>query len=107
MSALAEIPAPEIVYQYLNIWVGGASFATPKNIKEAVITFKVNNSWFTQNKRSSSDIRMFRWDGSEWVMLETMEISKNIDFTFFEVRTNAFSPFAISGIKGGITSSNS
>ena len=39
-----EAPEGE-VYNFLNIWVGNSGYATPKNIENAVICFKVKKSW--------------------------------------------------------------
>jgi len=45
------------------------------------------------------DIKLLRWDGNQWVTLETFEIDKDSTYTYFDGKTNAFSPFAISGLK--------
>ncbi len=74
---------------------GTSGFVSPKNIKEAVIGFRVMNSWLSDNGIPAADIRLIRWDGTKWVQLETKLISygeKNIDF---EARTSAFGIFAI------------
>lgn len=99
-STLVKIKPPGVVYKNVNIWVGTTGFALPKNIKEAVIKFKVANSWMSENGASGSDIVLVKWDGSNWVQLETKESSKEGDSTIFEAKTNAFSPFAIISTKG-------
>jgi hypothetical protein len=43
---------------------------------------------------------MFRWDGTQWVRLETQLKYKDDSFTHYEAKTDAFSPFAIVGLKG-------
>ncbi len=40
-SSLVKNPAPGDVYKNVNVWVVPSGFGSPKNIKEAVITFKV------------------------------------------------------------------
>lgn len=45
---------------------------------------------------------MVKWDGSKWAQLETMEKTKDSTFTYFETKTDTFSGFAITGLKGGI-----
>jgi PGF-pre-PGF domain-containing protein len=96
-STLVKVPPEGLVYKNANIWVGTTGFATPKNIKEALIKFRVNNDWMSTNGFSASDIVLNRWDGSQWIALETREMDASQEFTFFEAKTNSFSPFAIVG----------
>jgi PGF-pre-PGF domain-containing protein len=103
-SALVKTPAPGLVYMNVNIWVGTSGFAVPKNIKSATIGFKVDNSWLTANGLSSSDVKLLKWDGSQWIQLETTQNEKSDAFTFFEGKTTSFSPFAISAKVSEITS---
>lgn len=98
-SSLIKAKPEGLVYKNFNIWVGTSGFATPKNIKEALIKFHVENSWMSSNGVSANDIVLLRWDGSNWVKLETRELSKTNDYTIFEAKTTAFSPFAISALK--------
>lgn len=98
-STLVNNPAPGTVYKNINIYVGTASFSTPKNIKEAVITFRTENSWLDNNGFAGSEVRMHRWDGKKWEELETKMKSKDSAYTWFEAYTKQFSPFAISGLK--------
>ncbi|HEY9206305.1 MAG TPA: PGF-pre-PGF domain-containing protein [Candidatus Methanoperedens sp.] len=98
-SSLVKIPAPGIVYKNVNIWVGTYGFAVPKNIKEAVIRFRVENSWIQDNDLVASDVRMVRWDGSQWTQVDTSEHSKDGTYIYYEARTDSFSSFAIGGLK--------
>lgn len=99
-STLVKEPAPGIVYRNANIWVGTSGFAVAKNIKVAVIRFRVENAWISSNGFSQSDIRMFKWDGSKWIKLETMVDGKDSGYSYFEAKTDSFSSFAIVGLKG-------
>ncbi|VVB54187.1 Uncharacterised protein [uncultured archaeon] len=101
-STLVKDDAPGDVYKYVNIWVGTSGFAVPKNIKEAVIKFKLENSWLTSKGFKESDIAMLRWDGTQWISLATEKKNSDETFTYYEAKTNAFSPFAISGVKGTV-----
>ncbi|NJD77414.1 MAG: PGF-pre-PGF domain-containing protein, partial [Candidatus Methanoperedens sp.] len=101
-SVLVKSPAPGKVYSNINIWVGTYGFALPRNIKEAVIRFKVANSWIDENNVARSDVKMVRWDGSQWTQIETKEKSKDNTYTYYDAMTDSFSSFAISGIKGVI-----
>lgn len=94
-----------IVYKNANIWIGTSGMAVPKNIKEALIKFKVDNSWISTNGISTSDIVLVKWDGSSWIKLETKVSSKDNTNTYFEGKTNSFSPFAITGLKSSGTPS--
>ncbi len=89
-SKLVTSPPSGVVYKNVNIWPGS------KRIKEALINFKVENSWLSNNNLAGSDVKLLKWDGSTWLQLETSEIRKDADFTYFEAKTSAFSPFAIS-----------
>jgi PGF-pre-PGF domain-containing protein len=99
-SILVSNDAPGNVYKYLNIWVGSLGFAVPKNIKEGVVKFKVENSWITSNGFADSDIKMLKWNGIEWTSLAAEKKNSDEKFTYFEAKTTSFSPFSISGVKG-------
>lgn len=98
-STLVSDDAPGNVSKYLNIWVGSSGFAIPKNIKEGVVKFKLENSWITSNGFTDSDIKMLKWNGIQWVTLATEKKNSDEKFTYYESNTTSFSPFAISGIK--------
>jgi PGF-pre-PGF domain-containing protein len=103
-SSLVKSPAPGNVYKNVNLWVGTSGFASPKNIKEAEIIFKIENSWISSNNIRSSSIKMVRWDGSKWDQLETSEITKDSNFSYFNAKTNAFSSFAITQLGNAVSS---
>jgi S-layer protein (TIGR01567 family) len=94
-STLVKIAPEGLVYKNANIWVGTSGYATPKNIKEALIKFKIDNTWMSANGVSSSDIVLMKWDGKGWISLKTTVVSKDDTNSYFEGWTNAFSPFAI------------
>jgi PGF-pre-PGF domain-containing protein len=54
---VSELPSDE-VYKSLNIWVGNSEFATPNNIKNAVVCFKVKKSWIQDKKINQSSITL-------------------------------------------------
>lgn len=99
-SILVSDDAPGNVYKYLNIWVGSLGFAVPKNIKEGIVKFKVENSWLTSNGFTDSDIKMLKWNGIEWITLATEKKNSDEKFTYYDAKTTSFSPFAISSMKG-------
>ncbi|KCZ72813.1 hypothetical protein ANME2D_01248 [Candidatus Methanoperedens nitroreducens] len=100
-SSLVGSSPPGLVYKNINILVGTSGFAVPKNIKEAIVRFSVENSWLESNNLAGSDINMVRWDGSKWIQLATTETTKDSTHTYYEVETDTFSAFAITGLKGG------
>ncbi len=89
-SKLVTASPPGTVYKNVNVWAG------TKRIKEALIRFKVENSWLGSN---GSNVKMVKWDGSKWVQIETAEKTKDGTFTYFEAKTDTFSIFAITGLK--------
>ncbi|MBU4221783.1 MAG: PGF-pre-PGF domain-containing protein [Euryarchaeota archaeon] len=95
-SKLVATSAPGTAYKNLNIWAGS------KKIKEALVRFKVENTWITSNSFADSDVKMLKWDGTQWTQLETTQKTKDNTYTYFEAKTDTFSSFAISGVKGGV-----
>jgi len=96
-SKSVALPPPGTVYKNLNI------FAGTEKIKEAVIRFKVENSWISGNNLTETDVKMFKWDGSKWVELETIENTKDSAFTYYEVKVQTFSLFAVTGSKAAVS----
>ncbi len=96
-SKLVKEPAPGIVYKNVNVWIG------TKRMKEGLIRFKVENSWLDSNSLAGSEVRMVKWDGSQWAQIETAEKTKDDTYTYYEAKTDTFSVFAITGLKGGVT----
>ncbi len=87
---------PGTVYKNINILAG------TKRMKEALVRFRVENSWLGSNSLAGSDVKMLHWVGSQWTQLETAQTTKDDTYTYYETKTDTFSPFAISGIKGGV-----
>ncbi len=104
-STFVNNPPKGLVYKNINIWVGTSGVATPRNIKEALIKFRVDNTWMSSNGVKGSDIVLVKWNGTDWIQLETMELSRDDTYTFFQGKTNAFSPFAITTNVDGARSS--
>ncbi|NJD53620.1 MAG: PGF-pre-PGF domain-containing protein [Candidatus Methanoperedens sp.] len=99
-STLLDVAAPGLVYKNENIWIGTTSFAARKSMKDAVIRFRVENSWMADNNIQSEDISIFKWGGI-WNKLETKEVGEDDSYHYFEAKTDSFSHFAISALKGG------
>jgi PGF-pre-PGF domain-containing protein len=95
-TRIAGISAPPgSVYKNVNVWSGS------KNIRKALIKFKVENTWILNNKVESGDLVLVKWDGSQWVKLVTLETMKDDTYCFYEANTDSFASFAITALKGG------
>ncbi|MGB8218080.1 MAG: PGF-pre-PGF domain-containing protein, partial [Candidatus Methanoperedens sp.] len=46
-------------------------------------------------------VKLLHWDGSKWNQLDTAQTTQDGTYTYYEAKTTALSPFAISGITGG------
>lgn len=95
-SKLVTSPAPGTVYKNVNIWAG------TKRLKEAIIRLKVENSWLDGNNFATGDTKMVKWNGNKWILLDTAETGKDASYTYFEVKTDTFSIFAITELKSGV-----
>ncbi|KKG15832.1 cell surface protein [Methanosarcina sp. 2.H.T.1A.6] len=94
-SVLTPKDPSGIVYRYLNIWVGNEGFATPENIANAVIGFRVNRAEITENETEGPSVFMYRYSGGKWNALPTRKTGEDNHYMYFESRTPGFSPFAI------------
>jgi PGF-pre-PGF domain-containing protein len=83
------------VYKYLNIWVGNEGFATPENIENAIIGFRVNRAEITENETEGPSVFMYRYSDGKWNALPTRKTGEDGQHMYFEARTPGFSPFAI------------
>lgn len=83
------------VYRYMNIWVGNEGFATPENIANAIIGFRVNRAEITENETGGPTIFMYRYSDGKWNALPTRKTGEDSQYMYFEARTPGFSPFAI------------
>ncbi|AGB48831.1 subtilisin-like serine protease [Methanomethylovorans hollandica DSM 15978] len=98
-SKLVSSDAEGIVYKYINIWVGKSGFATPSNMNDIRINFKVNNSWIQEMGLAPEEVILQRYNGSSWEVLPTTLQSDTIEYSIFESTTPGFSAFAITGEK--------
>lgn len=83
------------VYKYLNIWVGNEGFATPENIANAIIGFRVKSSEISENETEGPSVFMYRYSNGKWKALPTRKMGEDDKYMYFESRTPGFSPFAI------------
>lgn len=96
------------VYRHVNIWVGNQGTADPKNIENAVVSFRVEKDWIDSNGVDESEIGLSRYSEGKWGELSTRKVGEDDRYVYFEAETPGFSPFAItvpeasvSGVDGG------
>ena len=75
-SVLTPKDPSGIVYRYLNIWVGNEGFATPENIANAVIGFRVKRSEITENETEGPSVFMYRYSDGKWNALPTRKTGR-------------------------------
>lgn len=79
------------VYKYLSI--------THMNIDEkldrASIRFKVTKAWVDENGFRSSQVKLMRFDGTDWVPLATSMSTSDDTYYYYTAITTSFSNFAI------------
>jgi PGF-pre-PGF domain-containing protein/uncharacterized repeat protein (TIGR01451 family) len=95
-TLVSGLPSGE-VYKSLNIWVGNSGFATPSNIENAVVCFKVEKSWIQDKKIDKSSITLNRYSDKKWEQLLTSLLKEDDKYLYFTAKTPGFSPFAITG----------
>jgi hypothetical protein len=96
-STLASALPSGVIYKSLNIWVGNAGFATPNNIENSVICFKVEKAWIEDKKIDPASITLYRYSEEKWNKLETSQLKEDNKYLYFTAKTPGFSPFAIKG----------
>uniref|UniRef100_UPI000B9160FF DUF5018 domain-containing protein n=1 Tax=Methanolobus psychrotolerans TaxID=1874706 RepID=UPI000B9160FF len=84
------------VYRNINIWVGKTGYATPDNIADPVIGFRITRDWMDNNDIDTDSIVLNRYDG-RWNKLTTVQTNSDDTYLYFEASTPGFSPFAITG----------
>ena len=95
-TLVSQLPSGE-VYKSLNIWVGNSGFATPNNIENSVVCFKVEKSWLQDKGINRPSITLNRYNDKKWNSLPTSLLSEDIKYLYFTAQTPGFSPFAITG----------
>jgi PGF-pre-PGF domain-containing protein len=97
-STLVSEPPADKLYKYINIWVGNSGFATPDNIENPVVYFKVEKSWIQDKNMDKSSINLNRYNNSKWEQLSTNLSGEDDNYLYFTANTQGFSsPFAITG----------
>ncbi len=97
-STLVSEPPSDEVYKFVNIWVGNSGFATPDNIENATVYFKVEKSWLQDQNIDKSSVTFNRYNDSQWNPLQTTLAGEDNEYLYFIAETPGLSsPFAITG----------
>ncbi len=97
-STLVSEPPSDEVYKFVNIWVGNSGFATPDNIENATVHFKVEKSWLQDKNIDKSSVTFNRYNDSKWNPLQTTLAGEDDKYLYFTAETPGLSsPFAITG----------
>ncbi|MFY1111338.1 MAG: PGF-pre-PGF domain-containing protein [Methanosarcinaceae archaeon] len=107
VSKVVSTPPSGMVYRNANIWVGNAGTASPDNIENAVVGFRVEKDWIASNGVDESEIRLCRFSEEKWGELSTRKIREDSNYVYFEAETPGFSPFSITvpSPEGGVSGS--
>ena len=86
-------PSSQNTYMYLSITTNQIE----SNFTGAVIEFKVEKSWFIYYNINETSIKLLRYNNGQWAELETIEVSDDGTYKYYEAKTEGFSTFAIVG----------
>lgn len=95
-TLVSSLPSDEI-YKFINIWVGNSGFATPDNIENSVVSFKVEKSWVQDKSIDKSSITLNSYADKKWNALPTDLSGEDDKYLYFSAKTSGFSYFAITG----------
>lgn len=98
-SSLTPTEPEGEIYKHLNIWVGNGGFATPENIENAIVGFKVSKDWIDEKDVIADSLTLQHFSDNRWYSLPTRKVDEDDDYIYFEAETPGFSPFAITASK--------
>lgn len=87
-----------IAYQYLEIRKSNS--VDDESIEKALIFFKVEKGWLEKNDIHEKSISLLRFDGLQWIALETLKSNEDNIYVYYNSTTPGFSYFAIVGDSG-------
>ena len=97
-STLVSEPPSDEVYKFINIWVGTSGYATPNNIENAIVNFKIEKSWLQDKNIDKSSITLNRYNDTKWDALPTNLLGEDDKYLYLTAETLGLSsPFAITG----------
>ena len=93
-ALVSELPEGE-VYKSFNVWVGNSGYATPKNIENSEVCFKVEKSWVQEKDMDQASITLNTYRDKKWEQLPVTLSEEDDKFLYFTAETPGFSSFAI------------
>jgi PGF-pre-PGF domain-containing protein len=95
-SLVTELPAGE-TYKSFNVWVGNGGVATPKNIENPEIGFKVEKSWPQNNSIDPASITLNRYADKIWEQFPVFMAGEDSNYLYFTANVSGYSSFTITG----------
>ena len=101
VSSLAQRPLSTVqpegkVHSYLEIV---KSVLENSDLERSTITFKVSKTWLLENKVPKEEMALYRFNGGNWVKLQTSIMKEDTVSVYYIAITPGFSYFAIAGGK--------
>lgn len=96
-SALVSALPDGEVYKSFNVWVGNSGFASPENIENPVICFKVERAWVQDKNIDQASISLNRYSNKTWEKLPVNLSGEDSRHLYFTAGVPGFSFFAITG----------
>ena len=87
-----------IIYQFYEFALENIA---ETDIKNATITFAVNNSWVSENSIDTGKILLQRWTGTEWSKITAKKGIEGADSAEFSAVSTGLSFFSVTGTAAG------
>ncbi|WP_440947971.1 PGF-pre-PGF domain-containing protein [Methanosarcina sp. T3] len=95
------------VYRHFNIWAGNSGFASPENIQNPSVSFRVEKDWISEKRIEPASVSLYRYSDSNWTELPSRITGEDEAFFYFESETPGFATFAVAGQQSGFLQSSS
>jgi PGF-pre-PGF domain-containing protein len=102
---VSDLPSDK-VYRFFNIWIGDGKLATPKNIENATVCFRVEKSWLQNNSVNQSSITLNRYSDKKWTQLQSNLLREDSKYLYFTAKTSGFPSFVITGKENSFLGEN-
>ncbi len=103
---VSGLPEGEI-YRHFNIWAGNSGFASPENIQNHTVSFRVEKGWISENRIEVDSVSLYRYSDSNWTALPSRITGEDEAFFYFESETPGFASFVVAGQQSGSLRSSS
>jgi hypothetical protein len=92
-SASVEIDPPDNVYRNINIRMGLSRYVAKRDVMDANITFRIEQSWI--NTIDPSTVRLNMYHDDAWHPLNATRLGEDESHAYFIADTDYFGMFAI------------